>query len=251
MNQSIPRRIVIGDVHGHYRGLQSLLEEIAPSSDDQIYFLGDLIDRGPDSAKVVKFVRQNQYSCVMGNHEQMMLAALATGAVSERNMHLWLYSGGDTTLESYAKGGILPEDIEWMATLPGYIDLGSVWLVHAGVDPKMALEKQGFEEFCWIREPFHSMDKPYFPNKLIVTGHTITFTFPGVDPGQIVQGQGWLGIETGAYHHKSGWLTALDMTNAIVYQYDVYRRQFRQLDLDRAIIKLDPKTAGDRRSKSS
>jgi serine/threonine protein phosphatase 1 len=259
MSQTTSRQIVISDVHGHYEGLQRLLEAIALSSDDKIYFLGDLIDRGPDSARVVKFVREKQYACVMGNHEQMLLAALGRGdrngivggKISERDLQLWIYTGGDATLESYGGSGIPPEDIEWMAGLPGYLDLGNVWLVHAGVNPKLALEKQGFDDFCWIREPFHTSTKPYFKDKLIVTGHTITFTFPGISPGQIVQGQGWLGIETGVYHQKSGWLTALDMTNALVYQYNIHRRRFRQLDFEEAAILVKPEVAGERRSKSS
>jgi serine/threonine protein phosphatase 1 len=259
MNQTTPRRIVIGDIHGHYEGLQCLLEAIALSSDDELYFLGDLIDRGPESAQVVKFVRENQYSCVMGNHEQMLLAAIgcnntndiAGGKISERDLQLWVYSGGDATLESYGGSGIPPEDIEWIANLPGYLDLGSVWLVHAGVNPKLPLDKQGFDEFCWIREPFHTSTKPYFKDKLIVTGHTITFTFPGVSVGQIVQGQGWLGIETGVYHQKSGWLTALDLTNALVYQYNIYRRRFRQLSFEEVAILVKPEVAGERRSRSS
>lgn len=241
MSQTNPRRIVIGDLHGHYQALQSLLEAIALSDNDELYFLGDLIDRGPDSAKVVKFVRENEYPCVMGNHEQMLLAAIADGEVSDRDLQLWLYSGGDATLESYGDKGIPSEDIEWLANLPGYIDLGNVWLVHAGLNPKMELEDQGFDEFCWIRDPFHSTSKPYFKDKLIVTGHTITFTFPGVSAGQIVQGKGWLDIETGVYHQKSGWLTALDMTNALVYQYNIHRRRFRKLHFEEATAFLESK----------
>ena len=53
------RRIVIGDVHGHYDTLMTLLDAIAPTGDDMVYFLGDLIDRGPQSAQVVDFVKQS------------------------------------------------------------------------------------------------------------------------------------------------------------------------------------------------
>ena len=55
------RRIIIGDVHGHYDGLMMLMDAIAPNSDDRVYFLGDLIDRGPDSAQVVEFVKQSPF----------------------------------------------------------------------------------------------------------------------------------------------------------------------------------------------
>ncbi|MEY3401240.1 MAG: hypothetical protein RLZZ86_855 [Cyanobacteriota bacterium] len=56
MSEISQRRVIIGDVHGHYQGLMLLLKQIEPASTDQIYFLGDLIDRGPQSAEVVEFV---------------------------------------------------------------------------------------------------------------------------------------------------------------------------------------------------
>lgn len=81
--------------------------------------------------------------------------------------------------------------------MPTHLDLGDIWLVHAGIDPRIPLAEQTAEQFCWVREEFHSMRQPYFPNKLIVVGHTITFTLPGVRPGELAQGQGWLDIDTG------------------------------------------------------
>ena len=67
----MPRRIFVGDVHGHYAGLMSLFEAVAPDSADQVYFVGDLIDRGPQSSQVVDYVRQQGHRCVLGNHEQI------------------------------------------------------------------------------------------------------------------------------------------------------------------------------------
>lgn len=235
-----PRRIVIGDVHGHYDGLMLLLEALAPSSDDQVYFLGDLIDRGPMSAQVVNFVKRNSYQCLLGNHEQMLLDVLGDGEVYGPALQAWLYSGGYATVNSYGESGILQEDIDWMRTLPTYLDLGDIWLVHAGVHPRIPIEKQSADEFCWIREEFHSMSEPYFPDKLIITGHTITFTLPGVTPGKVAQGIGWLDIDTGAYHPKSGWLTGLDITNGLVYQVNVVRRRLRKLSLQEAVTRVDP-----------
>ena len=95
------RRIIIGDVHGHYDTLTYLLEGIAPNSDDEIFFLGDLIDRGPDSAKVVSFVMENKYPCLLGNHEQMLLDAIGTGKIAPNLLQGWIYSGGYNTLLSY------------------------------------------------------------------------------------------------------------------------------------------------------
>src|SRR3712207_2121401 len=101
MSATSYRRIIIGDIHGHYEGLMTLLEAIAPTSDDQVYFLGDLIDRGPDSAQVVNFVKDSSYQCLLGNHEQMLLNILTNGQVSTSMVQAWLYSGGQATVASY------------------------------------------------------------------------------------------------------------------------------------------------------
>lgn len=241
------RRLVIGDVHGHYQALVKLLEAIAPTSEDQIYFLGDLIDRGPDSAKVVELVISNQYQCLLGNHEDMLLAAVGDGKLNRDSFHVWLYSGGYATLESY-QNNIPQKHLDWLQELPLYLDLGDVWLVHAGVDPNLPLEKQSAAQFCWIRRPFHSATEPYFSDKLIVTGHTITFTLPGVKPGKLAQGPGWLNIETGAYHPKSGWLTAFEVDQEIIHQVNTQDHSYRCLSLKQASVAVDPTQIPPRKS---
>jgi serine/threonine protein phosphatase 1 len=240
MSATSYRRIVIGDVHGHYEGLMTLFEAIAPSSDDQVYFLGDLIDRGPQSAQVVDFVKDNGYHCLLGNHEQMLLSILTNPSTSASILQTWLYSGGQATVASYQKALIPQEHIEWFKNLPVYLDLGDIWLVHAGVDPYLPLEEQTADQFCWVRDRFHTTEKPYFPDKLIIVGHTITFTLPGVVPGKLAQGQGWLDIDTGAYHSRSGWLTGLDATNWQVYQVNVHNNCLRVLSLEEAVTIVAP-----------
>ncbi|MCC5657285.1 serine/threonine protein phosphatase [Nostoc sp. XA010] len=251
MSETSPRRIVIGDVHGHYEGLMTLLEAIAPTSDDQIYFLGDLIDRGPHSSQVVNFVKRHNYSCLLGNHEQMLLNILTNERTSSPTMQAWLYSGGQATVASYHEASIPDDHLDWFKSLPTYLDLGDIWLTHAGVDPSKSVTEQTADELCWIREEFHSIEKPYFPDKLIIIGHTITFTLPGVSPGKLAQGQGWLDIDTGAYHPKSGWLTGLDVTNNLVYQVNIFRNYLRTLPLEDVVIRVDPaKIKVDRRNKN-
>lgn len=234
------RRIFIGDVHGHYDALMQLIANLSVGTDDQLYFVGDLIDRGPKSAHVIQFVRENGYPCVMGNHEQLLLEAFPNNQVSQYALKAWLQSGGQTTVASFDKPELLLESLTWLRSLPTYLDLGDVWLVHAGVHPRLPLHTQTMQEFCWIRDEFHSMPKPYFPNKLIITGHTITFTLPGVPPGKVAQGQGWLDIDTGAYHPKSGWLTALDLTNQQIYQVHVFQNRSRVLSLAQAGVQIEP-----------
>lgn len=247
MNRMSHRRIIIGDVHGHYEGLMTLLNEIAPGSDDQVYFLGDLIDRGPNSAQVVNFVKESSYTCLLGNHEQLLLDAFPYGQAFAPALQAWLYSGGRSTVTSYPDANLLLEHIEWLQTLPAYLDLGDIWLVHAGVHPLLPIQAQTTHEFCWIRDEFHSSSKPYFPDKLIITGHTITFTLPKVSPGALAKGNGWLDIDTGAYHPKSGWLTGLDIKNGRVYQANVYTNSVRVLPLEEAVMQIEPKQVGSNR----
>jgi serine/threonine protein phosphatase 1 len=232
------RRIIIGDVHGHYDSLLTLMETVAPQGDDRVYFLGDLIDRGPKSAQVVQYVIDQSYPCLLGNHEAMLLDVVAGGETSLELYQGWLQSGGYNTVESY-QNRIPPEHIDWMRQLPTYLDLGDIWLVHAGVDPTLPLAEQSADQFCWIRSAFHSTKKPYFADKIIITGHTITFTLEGIQPGQIAAGAGWLDIDTGAYHPRSGWLTALDVDNQTVYQVNTQHSNVRTLPLKQAVGQVD------------
>jgi len=133
---------VIGDVHGRYKELMTLVRKLP--KDAKLIFVGDLIDRGPDSAKVVKFVRENNYPCVMGNHEHFMIAeGLIDGKAPTRwyeSFEKWYGEfGGDKTLQSYGIGEDYQEivlaqespklkqfydDIQWMKSLPHVIELG-------------------------------------------------------------------------------------------------------------------------------
>lgn len=130
---------IIGDVHGYYDKLLRLVEKLP--SDAKLVFVGDLIDRGPDSAKVLAFVRENGHLCVRGNHEEFMIkerpeTGWEWGRTSSYKM--WLANGGDATLASYGlqdyetlriAGGhserLKPffDDIEWLDTLPHYLKL--------------------------------------------------------------------------------------------------------------------------------
>jgi serine/threonine protein phosphatase 1 len=233
------RRFVIGDVHGHYEALSSLFEAIAPAQDDEVYFLGDLIDRGSQSAQVVKFVMDHKYNCLLGNHEIMLLNVFSQGKISPQAFQAWLYNGGYATVISYGRK-IPQEHIDWLRSLPLYLDLGDFWLVHGGIHPQIPLEEQTAEQFCWIRDEFHAMAAPYFEDKLIITGHTITFTFPGVRAGKLAAGNGWLDIDTGVYHHNQGWLTALELNESMVYQVNSFGRRFRKRPLTRAMKQINP-----------
>ena len=167
----------IGDIHGALHKLQDLLarcESHAAGQPRRYVFLGDYVDRGPDSAGVVRVLREITTNvpdvvALMGNHEAMLLAAV-DGALEP--VH-WLGQGGATTLASYgvAQARELPrDDVDWLRGLPLFYDDGQRLFVHAGIDPRFPLDAQDDNDLLWIRDPFLADTRDY--GRLIVHGHT-------------------------------------------------------------------------------
>ena len=182
----------------------------------------------------------------------MLLEALGSEQLNHQAFQSWLQNGGNATVMSYGHQMPPQEHIEWLKSLPFYCDLGDYWLVHAGVDPRRQITQQSPEQFCWIRQQFHSSKQPYFEDKTIVIGHTITFTFDGVEPGKLAKGAGWLGIDTGVYHHTLGCLTAFDLNDSKIYQVDSFGQSFRCLCLEEATteVNIERLFSSRRRSRS-
>lgn len=108
--------VIIGDVHGCYKTLLALIAKL-PDKNEQICFVGDLIDRGPSSREVVQYVIDNGHLCVLGNHEDMM--------INDDMFGNWMYNGGRATLKSYGmidnmlyKSEDFNKHVEWMKKLP-------------------------------------------------------------------------------------------------------------------------------------
>lgn len=112
---------IIGDVHGCYITLMKLIEQLPNKEKSHLIFVGDLIDRGNDSARVVEFVKNGGYTCIKGNHEAVMVDAYETN-----NMRDWLSSGngGEHTMLSYENVPhvTLLEHLMWMQGLPDYLE---------------------------------------------------------------------------------------------------------------------------------
>ena len=168
----------VGDIHGSLPKLQRLVaqcENHAGGRPATFVFLGDYIDRGQDSAGVVRFIMELQARlagrviALKGNHEAMLIAA-ADGATPEE---FWLEQGGAQTLASYgvARARDLPhQHLDWVRALPRHYDDRRRFFVHAGVDPRRPLTAQDENDLIWIRQPFLSDDRNY--GRLIVHGHT-------------------------------------------------------------------------------
>jgi serine/threonine protein phosphatase 1 len=216
------RVYAVGDIHGCARELEDLLARIdedrtSANGDVHLVFLGDLIDRGPDSAAVVRRLREgplpgDRHSFLLGNHEEAMLS-IWNGDLD--SLSGWLTYGGMETLESYglsrseifALGADLPRrmrevvpasDIAFMAGFEDQVRIGDYLFVHAGIRPGVPLNRQEQFDLRWIRDEFLA-DEETDHGVMVVHGHTITDA-PDVRPNRI-------GIDTGCF--ESGLLTAL------------------------------------------
>lgn len=177
---------VIGDVHGEYKTLVELVSELP--SDAKLCFVGDLIDRGPDSKKVVEFVRNGGHKCVLGNHEAMMIEEAYRMKQLDYDYiidDLWHINGGLETLESYGISEYLHtdgmerfiDDAEWMESLPLVENIMGFNISHAHVDASIAEVAvcikpgdKGYEELksfvTWSRK------MPKDKNNMNIFGHT-------------------------------------------------------------------------------
>lgn len=220
------RTYAVGDIHGHAELLDRLLdliiEDAAPAFAAglavDLVFLGDYIDRGPDSRGVVERLCRGApagFSCrfLMGNHEAAMLDFLRDPAETAE----WLDYGGVETLASYdvrtsigireaarcrAARDRLAENLpnhhrRFLENLELMVEIGDYVFVHAGIKPGRRLDRQRPDDLLWIREPF--LSDPRRHEKFVVHGHTMTEE-PEIKTNRI-------GIDTGAY--VTGVLTAL------------------------------------------
>lgn len=116
---------IIGDVHGCYDTLIALIESLPQEAKinnyENLIFVGDLVDRGKDSKKVIEFVRNSNASCVQGNHESMMIRAYEDFKDRIEFAEDWMNNGGLSTLNSYGSASDMAKDIQWMKSLPRYI----------------------------------------------------------------------------------------------------------------------------------
>jgi serine/threonine protein phosphatase 1 len=217
----------IGDIHGCYDQLRSLLRQIAADAEIHargrtatLIFCGDYVDRGPASRQVLDALcwlkRWQPFDMLFlkGNHEQVMLDYISAPIEAMA----WLRFGGAQTLQSYGVTPPAPGDapeahiaarddlldqlpvahLRFLEDLELMVGVGDFAFVHAGVRPGVALDRQAEQDLLWIREEFLANDAPY--DRVIVHGHTWESDQPEIGPHRI-------GIDTGAY--ETGVLTAI------------------------------------------
>ncbi len=217
---------VIGDIHGYNETFDALIKKLCLSEQDIILCLGDLIDKGPNSLKVLETVKESsQIFSIRGNHEEMM--RLSISPEHGRMMKSWLKYGGLITLESFSNDEKerIKEARKWLPfieNLPTEIVLEKYRIVHAGYDDSKPIDEQNNQQKMWGRTIFQ-IEKSLDNNRQIIVGHTPVQTLNRLGKEEIwaseinlVDGRSSvLCIDTGVFLETKLYprLTALNLTD--------------------------------------
>lgn len=175
----------VGDIHGCFDELQSLLaayDSVCSGKRTRLVFVGDYVDKGPDSSKVVEFLiksqarEKNRFICLRGNHEELLIQA-AQQDRTDRDLMNWWANGGEQTLDSYGvndPSDLPAEHLSWISSLPLTFSEHGRLFVHAGIRPGVRIPDQTEKDLMWIREPFLSSNDDH--GSFVVHGHTPTET---------------------------------------------------------------------------
>ena len=223
------RLIAIGDIHGHSKALIKLLELISPREGDKFVFLGDLIDRGPDSKGVcdiaIELAQTHPTEFIMGNHEEMALAS----AMGKSEVRMWKQFGGIQALQSWGINHdtygpqdfykLPPGHLRLLGNMSDYHQHGMHVFVHAGYDSRK-LEHTPSYTLRWSKlnkNPPPPLYGPYGEKFTVWCGHTVQ---PRVlDWGHLVC------IDTGCGVLENGYLTAVDVFTRTYWHVDTAGRR--------------------------
>ncbi len=195
---------------------------LPPVASTQIIFLGDIVDRGPDSRGALRWIDRARHevpgvTTLLGNHEEMLLRTCDRDPMTFAS---WLRNGGSEAATSFGlpafdggdagtyieelRAAVTPETLDWIRAWPLTASSGDYYFCHAGVKPGVALRKQHRRDLLWIREEF--LDDPRDHGAVVVHGHTIS--------SKVELRANRIGVDTGAY--ASGVLSAVYLEDARV-----------------------------------
>jgi len=208
----LKRTFAIGDIHGCSKTFRKLLEELRVSRQDEIYCVGDYIDRGSGSKSVIDLIlelRAHGYTIhtLRGNHEQLLLDSVK----GEQHFRNWMMNGGNTTLQSFyasSVNGLDPVYLDFFKNTQYFIETDTCIFVHAGLNFSLPDPFLDTQAMLWIRG--FSYDREKLHGKILIHGHTpvpLSFILSQVNSDVI-------NIDAGCvYNYREGFgnLVALDV----------------------------------------
>ncbi|NIK74399.1 serine/threonine protein phosphatase 1 [Thermonema lapsum] len=170
------RRLVVPDIHGCYHSLQALLAQVQLRPDDQLFLLGDYIDRGPHSKATLQFIMQlkkqgYEVYPLRGNHEQMLLEVYFESPERLKE-HLLFHQAKDLLSDD---GGLDSEILDFLLHLPFFIETDVAILVHGGLDCNESNPFVAFDKLLWTRDSRGA--EKWLRGKKLIHGHTPRLLF--------------------------------------------------------------------------
>lgn len=214
---------VIGDIHGEYEQLRTLLGKMHFGDEDELYILGDVVDRGPHPTKTLQFLMTlPNCTCIAGNHEIMALTCLKLlmneitddflEQLSPEDMAQladWTRNGSSSTISEFTK--LSPEErndvLDFIGEFETYAELDingqKYLLVHAGLDhfsEEKAIDEYTIDDLVWMRTDY---EIPYYEDTIVVTGHTPTqYILGNPRPGYIYKANNHIALDCCACSDK-------------------------------------------------
>lgn len=220
-----PKAFAIGDIHGCYNELNTLLEFLKVdqriSPEDHFIFIGDYIDRGPQSKEVIDALIQfkdlfPKSTFLRGNHEDMLMDFLGLGG---QGGEFYLSNGGTEFFKSYGIDPNSPvstlieklptEHVQFLKSLEFGVTMGEFLFVHAGINPNHSIDEQRVRDLMWVRSEF--VRNPHNLGKTVVFGHT---PFDDV----LLDLPYKIGIDTGAVYGNR--LSAVELVHGALIQVE-------------------------------
>ena len=201
----------IGDIHGCEKSLEKLLNKIPLTKEDTLVFLGDYIDRGPDSKGVIDLLidlSKNHPNTVFikGNHEWMFHEFYTNR--DQKSWELWEYNGARRTVENYGDIDNIPSShLQFIEKTKIYHMQDGYFFVHAGIKPGIPIKNQKAKDMLWIRDEFIYSSNP-LKDSIVVFGHT-PMEHPLIKDDKI-------GVDTGCVY--GGYLTCIRLEDKKIFQ---------------------------------
>lgn len=204
------RTFAIGDIHGCATALETVCESLSLAPQDRLIILGDIVDRGPETAQAIQYLLDLKHRCelivIMGNHEEMMLHAFE----SQQMFRNWMMVGGKEALDSYGGDPQNITDIHraFLAEARDFYETATEIFVHANLEPGISLSQQ---LPYWLRwQHLTGWETPHDSGKRIICGHTQQRS------GLPLVVNGWVCLDTATY--RGNPLTCLQLESDLCHR---------------------------------